>query len=834
MVALWLVISLVHVPLLWTGATFPHIASDEVQFVMTGENIRLGNGFVMRGQFNDSLPPLFPLFVAMVHSISETRAAFLVIACLLMCSAMFPVFYLARYMGLDILSARLLAAAAGLLPHTFYAGTYMTESLQYPLYLLVFYMAVKWCDTQEVKGALLLGVGLGAALLVKVQTSQLVSAFIIAVVIHVWRTWRVERAKAVRFARQALLCLGVTAGMEAIWVVYKHYVHQASAVGVYGTVLQEQGLPHLSAWLCSGYLADFLLAPGLITVVPLFYWFRQNRLSARAVFVASVLAVQLAATGILDGGLTGWLRERLFIYSLPIMTICAVGGIDTIKSERARLGRVLFGVVPFLLLMLLLVAYPFHVSSIIEVPWANALGSFNGADFNLFTKPRLAATASALVVAMSVLLMHPKCRARVGLSLFVLLFQGLGLLGSSIGLTQWAQVGMRDVGPVMRWLLDNGLEPGDRLLIAGRQSYFEAQRDWSKNEGRFLEWTWHFGLTEALVWRIESLGRYDVRMIPSPTSLLGIARDGDLFITTAAFDDLDLISFRYPLYLYRIPRGSLTNSITARYATYVPAEKFYTNVGEKTSSGLIKGSGSGQEGYMVYGPYLPLPAGSYRVSFDVSGAPDAQVSLDVASHNKPLERSSTSLGTLSPIDFSTTESSALEYRIIARSASDFVFRGVRIELRNRPASPLPVPLTAAAASNAPMPVELAGKKRTVLESCYIDTINDRPPARSTSIRQHDGLRVAGWAADVRSGAVPDTVYLEFVSSTHHGSFFLKADRTSRPDVASAFSKPALSNAGVISTAGREHIPPGVYQIKILQVAGSLVTECNANRYIEVR
>src|ERR1700733_13327662 len=82
LVLLYLASTAVHLYLLRGAFRFPHISSDEVQFAMTGENIRLGRGYTLRGTFNSTLPPAFPLFVALAHSDApDPRAGLFVFRC---------------------------------------------------------------------------------------------------------------------------------------------------------------------------------------------------------------------------------------------------------------------------------------------------------------------------------------------------------------------------------------------------------------------------------------------------------------------------------------------------------------------------------------------------------------------------------------------------------------------------------------------------------------------------------------------------------------------------------------------------------------------------------
>ena len=73
----------IHIALLWHASLSPHISSDELQYVGTAENIGSGRGFLLRGRFNSSLPPFYPLFVAGAHSLgTEPRETAFFLNCL--------------------------------------------------------------------------------------------------------------------------------------------------------------------------------------------------------------------------------------------------------------------------------------------------------------------------------------------------------------------------------------------------------------------------------------------------------------------------------------------------------------------------------------------------------------------------------------------------------------------------------------------------------------------------------------------------------------------------------------------------------------------------------
>jgi hypothetical protein len=64
---------LVHIWILWEPSLFPHISSDEVQYSAVGESLRNGRGYTAHGGFHSSIPPLYPVLIALAHSVGQRR-----------------------------------------------------------------------------------------------------------------------------------------------------------------------------------------------------------------------------------------------------------------------------------------------------------------------------------------------------------------------------------------------------------------------------------------------------------------------------------------------------------------------------------------------------------------------------------------------------------------------------------------------------------------------------------------------------------------------------------------------------------------------------------------
>jgi hypothetical protein len=117
--------------------------------------------------------------------------------------------------------------------------------------------------------------------------------------------------------------------------------------------------------------------------------------------------------------------------------------------------------------------------------------------------------------------------------------------------------------------------------------------------------------------------------------------------------------------------------------------------------------------------------------------------------------------------------------------------------------------------------------------CYVDSITDLSNEMSRIEVTNGGiLEIAGWAADVQSG-FPGTGAKIVLSSPKYGSFFINAGRADRPDVAAAFSKTSLMNAGVVGAGILQDIPRGEYGIH-LQIDANAVLECDSHKTVTIQ
>jgi hypothetical protein len=228
------------------------------------------------------------------------------------------------------------------------------------------------------------------------------------------------------------------------------------------------------------------------------------------------------------------------MYALPITAVLAAKGLTYFKQRQTLLAQCALFAVPAMLIGAVLV-YSFAGSSVIEVPWANALGSLAG--LLPFSRACLGVASVILTAVAAFVLVRSSRNAALLFGGYLVLFYGVGFASSSVALGRWTATGLASVSPIMSWLAANRVRSGDRLLTAGRHAFFEdpALRA-APVDNMFLDWTWRNGLGEDVEWQIETIGRFDVRMIPKTNAIPTEARPNDFVLTVAQLDGLGVPS----------------------------------------------------------------------------------------------------------------------------------------------------------------------------------------------------------------------------------------------------------------------------------------------------
>ena len=130
----------------------------------------------------------------------------------------------------------------------------------------------------------------------------------------------------------------------------------------------------------------------------------------------------------------------------------------------------------------------------------------------------------------------------------------------------------------------------------------------------------------------------------------------------------------------------------------------------------------------------------------------------------------------------------------------------------------PTYLKAEVARPASLPAALAPA-----DSCVIDAINDQLAQESNTLADKSKVKFEGWAANIVAGTTPQEVYVELQGPT---PAYLKANvGVKRPDVATAFNKPGVTDAGWIAFADLSALAAGSYKMRVIQVSAAAGLVC---------
>ena len=417
LIALYILAVLVHIWLLKDSTVAPYIARDEVQYALLGENLRAGHGFLMRGVFHPTSPPLFPLFVALGHSLApQPRTGFFFLSVFTICLTLLPVYGIARYIDLSKQESALVAAATSVMPQTFYSCMYMSETLHLPLFFLAFWLCLKWLERPGWLLSVALGSTFGLMSLNRIAAITPLICFSAVALFTVFRRRRIGMASGYGLGLLFVLFLYIV--FQGSWWAYKASIG-VSMLGTYAS--SHLGAKQLNWELFLAYIGDGFLAPGLIVCMPFLLGLSHigKRRPAAALFLGITPIVLIVSTALSDGNLTGFLRERYYIYAFPLIMVVAVRGIGYLGEGRSSwLGAVNLFVFPLALLLCVLM-YKFAIPPLVESSWAHAVGFHNG----VFTRTSLLVWSCAIIVAAGGgLLLCPREKAPIVLATFLLIF----------------------------------------------------------------------------------------------------------------------------------------------------------------------------------------------------------------------------------------------------------------------------------------------------------------------------------------------------------------------------------------------------------------------------
>ena len=292
------------------GHVTPAIFTDELMFSELARSLAAGDGLTVRGEsflFPAFLPALVQAPVWLLDGAAAYGAAKALNA-LLMCSAVFPAWALARLVVRPAYAFGVAAAAVAggaMLYHSYLTS----EALAFPVFLLAVFVSVRAVSEPSLRWDALAVLVLGAAVLTRAQFVVLPVAFVLTVLL----VGRPVRRHALALSALAILAAGAAVG-------------GATLLGIYGGA-RELDYPALETLRWSGWTAALLPFTAGLVVVPgallgLGYAMARPRRRAEAAFgvMSSILLVALPLqAGLIAAGEAQRPMERYAFYAVPLL-----------------------------------------------------------------------------------------------------------------------------------------------------------------------------------------------------------------------------------------------------------------------------------------------------------------------------------------------------------------------------------------------------------------------------------------------------------------------------------------------------------------------------------
>ncbi|MFV3306069.1 hypothetical protein ACNFBT_12385 [Pseudomonas sp. NY15181] len=116
---------------------------------------------------------------------------------------------------------------------------------------------------------------------------------------------------------------------------------------------------------------------------------------------------------------------------------------------------------------------------------------------------------------------------------------------------------------------------------------------------------------------------------------------------------------------------------------------------------------------------------------------------------------------------------------------------------------------------------------TSTHTCHLDLINGN---QETLVRLTPGqLSMRGWAFDRGTMTAPSNVEVVLKDSQGNAYNFPGSKRDERPDVAKAYKKEDIRNAGFQLVADASALPHGIYSIMVKMSEGKRTVQCDIKK-----
>jgi hypothetical protein len=474
------------------GHVTPAIFTDELLFSELARSFASGDGFTVRGQ-----PFPFPAFLpsvvqAPVWLVGSTATAFELakaLNALLMCSAAFPAYWLARQLVRP--AAALVVAVASVTGGAMlYHGYLTSEALAYPVFLAAVAVSMRALAAPSPRRDLVAVAVLGVAVLTRAQFVVLPLAFVIAILL-VGRPVRRHATALAALGGAAAVALAVGAGLLGFYEGARKLDYPV------GETLRWTG------WTAAlmPYAAGLLVVPGALLglVRP-----RTGVERAFAALTSVLILLMPLQAGLIASGEARKPFERYVFYLLPLLFTAFF-----VFAERREAGRRLY------------TAVALGVGGVaLAVPFASlAINSFSFdsptlsavAAVGRWTTPGDAAAffaAAGLVTALAAVALRRHPFALAGVSIVLAFVIGAAAYAGDRRMTRRSLDGL---APAQAdWLQRTGIREADVLALPGGSLHSGWNLEsWNRNVGRTL----HLG---------------DVPVDPLPYTQVGLRPNGTL------------------------------------------------------------------------------------------------------------------------------------------------------------------------------------------------------------------------------------------------------------------------------------------------------------------
>jgi hypothetical protein len=458
------------------GHVTPAIFTDELLFSELARSFAAGEGFAVRGQpfpFPSFLPSLLQAPVWLVSSTPAAYALAKALNTVLMCSAAFPAYWLARQLVRPA-QALVVAAATVTGGAMVYHGYLTSEAAAYPVFLLAVVVCVRALAVPSPRRDLLAVTVLGVAVLTRAQFVVLPLAFALAILLV---------GRPLRRHATALVTLGALAGAGLIV--------GASVLGFYaGAGELDYPLGETLRW--TGWTAALLpFAAGLLVVPGALLGIGLGVLRPRsaaergfAVLTALLILLMPLQAGLIASGEARKPFERYVFYLVPLVFVAFLA-----LAERHDVGRRLY------------TAVALGVGGLVlSVPFASlALDSFSFDSPTLsaveaagrWTSPGDAATffaAAGLVGALAAAALMRRPLVLAGASIVLVFLIGVAAYSGDRRMTSRSLDSLAPTQP--DWLQRTGIREADVLALPGGSLHSGWNLEsWNRKVGR----TFHLG-----------------------------------------------------------------------------------------------------------------------------------------------------------------------------------------------------------------------------------------------------------------------------------------------------------------------------------------------------